>query len=535
MMGTFGLPALGHGEAPAFLNSSACREWLHSLPMANPALAQTRLSVQLSLMNRYVLRGAERLGILELLRESAAFVQTECARKFTARPLPLAAAEEDALRANGQLWQELCVGYQHCLEACLDGDAEVAPQAALVVQRALWALGGEQLDLYRAAHETGPPFWRRLHTIYSAAEQLGVAAQEVRDLLLESRTTSVRTWYACILLLHAASPYELTQRQLNLVRRWLLRWCAKVAVGAAAPTEFRMPPLVVDIAGEQPGRQVPDPEGNHRWLGLDGLAHSLKKRIASLQKGATPASLGLGEDCPQPACADLVRYVYERCCKGAIARAETREAGSGSSRLVSGLEAVYYCVAGKPFRQPREVSDLSKRQRDEIALFGQVATRFEDESARQYAVSVEEWRIADQSRSGMRLARPANLEGRRLAPGQLLGLRPPSADRFLLAVVRWAMLTRGGEVQIGIRLVPGVPQPIALRTAGLAGSSEPCRPGFLLPAIDSLQIPATLICPAGTFRADRIVELFDDRVRPVKLKRVMDYGADFERAEYEPA
>jgi hypothetical protein len=94
------------------------------------------------------------------------------------------------------------------------------------------------------------------------------------------------------------------------------------------------------------------------------------------------------------------------------------------------------------------------------------------------------------------------------------------------------MLTRGGEVQIGIRLVPGVPQPIALRSAGLAGSSEPCRPGFLLPAIESLQIPPTLVCPAGTFRAERIVELFDDRVRSVKLKKVMDYGADFERAEY---
>jgi hypothetical protein len=535
MMGTFGLPTLGKGEAPAFLNSSTCREWLQSLPMANPALAQTRLSVQLSLMNRYVLRSAERLSVLELLRESAAFVQTECARKFAARPLPLAPAEAEALRANGQLWQELCIGYQHCLEACLDGDAELSPQSALIVQRALWALNGEQLDLYRSAHETGPPFWRRLHTIYSAAEQLGAATQEVRDLLVEPRTTSVRTWYACILLMHAASPYELTQRQLNLVRRWLLRWCGKVSIGAIAPTDFKMPPLIVDIAGDRPGRQLPDAEGNNRWLSLDGLAHSLKKRIVSLQKGASPASLGLGDDCPQPACADLVRHVYERCCKGAIVRSEVRETGIGSSRLVAGLEAIYYCVAGKPFKQPREISDLSKRQRDEIALFGQVATRFEDESARQYAVSVEEWRIADQSRSGMRLARPLNQEGRRLAPGQLLGLQSPSADRFLLAVVRWAMLTKSGEVQVGIRLVPGMPQPIALRTAGLAGASELCRPGFLLPRIDSLQIPPSLICPAGTFRTERIVELFDDTVGLVKLKRVMDYGTDFERAQYEPA
>jgi hypothetical protein len=97
------------------------------------------------------------------------------------------------------------------------------------------------------------------------------------------------------------------------------------------------------------------------------------------------------------------------------------------------------------------------------------------------------------------------------------------------------MLTKSGEVQVGIRLVPGMPQPIALRTAGLAGASELCRPGFLLPRIDSLQIPPSLICPAGTFRTERIVELFDDTVGLVKLKRVMDYGTDFERAQYEPA
>jgi flagellar motor switch/type III secretory pathway protein FliN len=324
----------------------------------------------------------------------------------------------------------------------------MVPQGSLIVQRALWSLAGEQLDLYRAWHETGPGFWRRLHAIFAVGEQLGADRQEVRDLLLDLRSTTVHAAYVYSLLLHAASPYELSPRQLNQVQRWLGRWSGKVVLSSTRPAAFKLPPLAVDVAGERPGSTVPEESGNLRWLAVDGLAHSLKKRIVSLQKDLTPASLGLGEDCVQPACEMLLRHVYDRCCKGGTPRSQPRSPGTSTTQLVAGYEGIYYQLAGKLFQQPANSEELTKRQQDEIALFGQRATRFEQQYVREQGFQSEQWRIVDESPGGMRLMRPVGQGGQRVAAGQLLALQPPGSAGFRLAAVRWLTLTVSGEMHI---------------------------------------------------------------------------------------
>jgi len=532
MMGAFPLPALSGNDPPAFVNVAACRQWLNDLPLANPAQAQIQLAAQVERLNRYAMEAAERLRLLELLRESVAFVQIECCKRFSARPLPLASAEQANFEANVALWQAMCTGYQHCLAAGLDGDPEVLGDVVQIVQRALWALSGEQMDLYRASHQAEPPFWRRLHATFAVGEQLGAADQPVRDLLLDSRGTTAHAAYVYALLLHAASPYELTIRQLNLVQRWLVRWSAKVTLSTSSPKDFKLPPLVVDVGGDRPGSQVPEGEGNLRWLEVDGLAHSLKKRISLLQKGEAPASLGLGEECGQPDCEVLLKHVYERCCKGGIARSQSRRPSSGQSKLIAGFEAVYYFVAGKLFEQPKGADELSKRQRDEIALFGQRAQRFEQEYVREHGFRVEQWQILDESPSGMRLSRPLADAGARIALGQLLAVQPPGTSSLRLAVVRWRSAVADG-VHVGVRLLAGAPQPATLCATGLTSVVGPrCRPGFLLPAVEALNQPPSVVFPAAAFRADRIIEIQSGTVEQVRLTRIVERGHDFERAEY---
>ncbi|MGB0126607.1 MAG: hypothetical protein WBP72_03135 [Rhodocyclaceae bacterium] len=531
MRGTFALPPLNKDEPPVFANSTACREWINGLHLANPAQVQGQLAEQVDRLNRYALGAGERLRVLELLREPVAFVQAETAKRFAARPLPLAAQEQAAFEANVALWQAMCAGYQHCLEAALDGDADVLADVVRIVQRALWALNGEQLDLCRASYDLGPGYWRRLHGTFAVGEQLGAAEQPVGDLLMESRGTTAHAAYVFAVLLHAASPYELSARQFNLVQRWLLRWSGKVKLRGSAPQNFKLPPLVVDVAGDRPGSQVAAADGNLRWLDVDGLAHSIKKRIAALHKGTAPAALGLGEDCSQPDCELLLRHIYERCCKGSVARSQTRRPGSGACKLVAGFEAIYYFVAGKLFEQP-QVDEFSKRQRDEIALFGQRAKRFEDSYAQEHGFRMEAWEMPDESPSGMRLSRPLAEEGARIALGQLLAVLPPAASGLRLGVVRWRTVTES-DLRIGVRLLPGIPQPATVCATGLTSVVGPrCRPGFLLPNVDALNQPPSIVFPAAAFRADRIVEIMADQVQQVRVSRIVERGQDFERAEY---
>lgn len=528
----FNLPALGAEQPPAFDSARACRDWLAAQPLANPAQAQTLLLRQTNLLNRYAIAPAERLKILELLRDPIAFAQTESARKFAGRPLPLAPPEQAGMDANRALWQAVQTGYLHCLAACLEGNADLRAHAPMVAQRALSALRAELLDIYRAPIDPPASLWQTLHRVFSAAEQLNALAQPVNDSLQpEHPATGVVAAYAQTLLLHRASPYELSGRQLLQVERWLHRWGGKVSILNAPPVEPRVPPLLVDLSADAPESGV---EGKQlRWLDLSELSRSVKRRIVHLQRGDSPASLGLGEDCVQPGCENLLRHIYQQWFKGGAARLHPRRAGNGICRLVTGLEAIHYYLDGKVFRQPGQGDALSKAQADEIATFGRVATRHEDDFSQMHGFMIEEWQVLDESATGYRLARPLSQAGGRVGGGQMVAVMPEGSRGFLLAVARWSRLTGAAELQAGIQIMPGHPTCVALRGTGLTAVNEKYRPGFRLPAVPALKFPESVIVPAGWFRSGRIIELYEQSSRQIRLTQQLDRGSDFERCAFD--
>ncbi len=530
----FNLPALGSEQPPAFANARSCRDWLSAQPLANPAQAQALMLRQINLLNRYALAPAERLKILELLRDPVAFAQTESARKFAGRPLPLAPPEQAGLDANRTLWQAVQTGYLHCLAACLEGSAELRPHAAMIAQRAMSALRAELLDIYRAAIDPPALLWRVLHRVFSAAESLSALAHPVNDSLQTEHTaSSVVATYAQTLLLHRASPYELSGRQLMQVERWLHRWGGKVAVLNAPPAEPRVPPLLVDLSSDAP--ETAGEGGQLRWLDLSDLSRSVKRRITHLQRGESPASLGLGEDCIQPGCENLLKHLYQQWFKGGAIRLHPRRSGTGNGtcRLVTGLDAIHYYLSGKIFSQPGQGGAMSKTQADEIATFGRVATRHEDDFSQLHGFMVEEWRVLDESATGFRLMRPLFQAGGRVGGGQMVAIMPEGSRSFLLAVARWSRLTGGSELQAGIQIMPGNPQTVALRGTGLTAVNEKYRPGFRLPPVPALKYPESVIVPAGWFRSGRIVEIYEQSSRQIRLTQQLDRGSDFERCAFE--
>jgi len=510
------------------------RKWLARLPLSNPAQTQAEILAQINLLNRHTVAPFERLRILDALRESTRFVIAQSSRRFVGHPLPLTASEQAAFDANRLLLQAEAAGYQLCVDACLAGERCIGGEAATVSERALSTLAIEQFEHYRAAREVPPDFWRRLHRVFAAAERLGVSGTDVPDRYIDKRPTSAAAVYAHVLMFHAASPYELSPRQLPIAHRWLAHWSSRVPVLAEPPADFKLPPLVADLGGQSPATQVPVAQGDLRYVDPAPLARKIKRRVSSLQKGATPQELGLGEDCKQPGCEQLLRHLYDRCCKGGITRSASRQPGSGQCRFILGAEAVHYYLSGrKPFEPPVVGSDLTKQQFDALATFGRIAIPKEDNYSLQHGYRIETWRILDQSSRGMRLMRLPGAEGNRIARGQLAAVAVPGIG-FLLASVRWAMQSQDRAIHAGVQLIPGPPSMIGLRPREPVQGKENWRPGFLLPAVPDANTPASVVIPSAWYRSERIIELSDQGRRSVRLTRVVERGTDFERSEYEP-
>lgn len=541
------LPPTGTEQPPLFTDLEKCRAWQKALPLSNPVHVQGQLLRQLQLLNRFTLAGDVRLAMLETLREPIQFVQGESAKRFSGKLLPLAPPEQAALDTVHSLWQALATGYLRCLDACLSGDAGLAPQVAMVGERVLATLADDHIDLLRAGKQPDSAHWRLAHAAYAGAETLGVADVLVEDGLRASQPMTAFAVYAEIMLLHTAGLHELTPRQQTWVVRWARHWAGKLRMLAEPPPQDSTAvPLCVDLASEAPVGFQSQGGAGARWLDTAALRQSLKKRLNLLAAGGednTPAKLGLGEDCPQPTCGEVLRRVYPRWVKGGMRRRHERHPFSGGCRFVVGVQAIHYYLSGREAFKPPGSGGASteelRRQREEIATFGRVSVRFKDEYSRSHGYQLESWEVAedwgllDQSSGGLRLVRPLKQAGGRLGIGQLVAVQPSGSTGLLLGAVRWAQVV-GEDLAAGIQLFPGKPSPVAVRGTGVMADKEEYRPSFVLPPVAALETPASILLPTGSFKPNRIMEVWTEAgAVQLRLKELLDRGADFERAACE--
>lgn len=535
------LPPTDSVQPPLFTDPEQCRAWLKGLPLLNPSRTQEQLLEQLRLLNGLNISGAVRLSLLEALREPIYFAQGEIAKVFSGKSLPLAPPEQAASDATHGLWQALLLGYLRCLEGRLAGDADNAPHTALICQRALATLADDHADLVRAGRQPDNVLWRFAHAIYGSAEILAVTATAVADALRGDRPATPAAAYVELVLLAVASLHELPPRQQGWVMRWARHWAGRVSVLAAPPASLAAAlPLCVDLESETPPGFMPQAGSGARWLETEALRNTLKKRLTLLARGDpadTPASLGLGADCQQPACGEVLQRIYPRWVKGGVKRRYARHPMSGACRFVTGVEAIHYYASGhQSFKPPGNASsDEMWRQREELAMFGRVAIRFEEEYSRDRGFQteswtvVEDWGMFDQSEDGLRLVRPLEQAGGRLGIGQLVGVQPAGRSDMLLGVVRWTQLT-GEGLAAGIQLVAGRPQPVAVRRTGVMATPDTYRRGFLLAPGAANEWPACLVLPPGSFKAERIMEAWTQiATRRFKFQELIERGADFER------
>jgi hypothetical protein len=528
------LPEPSAQAEPEFLDAVGAKTWLENVPLANVAAAQQQLLAQTREFNRYNTPAASRLATLEALREAVQFVEIEQARRFTNRALPMAEAESLVFNDTLALWDQMYLGYVHCLEGVSAGEAGMQAQGGLVCQRALSYTGLKMFHHHRAYRQVPPRVWRDLHEGYAKAEELGVADEAVKDYLnRDVNDTSPRIAYLRAVLLGMANPNELSQRQLTFVAFLLERWAEKVEASVEAPEGEEVAPLIVDLQSDIcPERDGPQ-AAEARYLDVKRLAKSLRNRIGLLRKGESPAKLALGEDCVQPSCEQLLVFLYRQWCQVRQQRGAERKKIADVAQAGQDMAALHYHISGRVFKQPGEAKELTSAQRDQIVAFGRVSTRDEDDYSVVHGFTLENWHLEDESVQGLKMVRRAGEPGKRYSHGQLVGVKPADAKGFMLGQVRWLVQNDAGDLYAGIRLLPGLPAATAVRPTGLNVLDAKYVPALSLTGVAALKAPPSLVLPAGWFKPKRAIEVFVEGHVKVRLTEILDRGTDYERVAYE--
>lgn len=545
---SFDLPPTDTEQPPTCIDQSTCRDWLATVPLNNIPQAQAILLRQLTLLTRFTLPAAERFAVLECLRAPLCQTQEAAAKKFAARPLPLTPPEQAALDSTLAIWQATVTNYLHCL----DDPRFSAKTAATVIQRALATLADWQVDLVRSERLPEAGYWRKVNRLLAAAETAGCAEEKVRDALRHGTVpVSPLAAYAECQLLHVASPYELTPRDLAWVARWARRWGGKIGLLSSPPEDIRQAahPLWVSLDADKPASYAPQPTAQGRWLETTALRASLTTRIELLAQGQTPGELQLGSDVAQPAAGQLLARLAQRWCQGGVQRRHERHQASGACRLIVGFDAVYFHLSGGRGMQ-RETKDdnVLRTERENLETFGDAAYRSglrgsgiraalaQLPTVEQWEI-IDDWQLLDASANGLRITRPI-AEGMRIGAGMLLAVQRQGAAHFTLGCVRWALRQDADRLAIGIQLFHGATEAVTIRLLDQEPSIS--RPGLLIAAAvvgdDTVAEPASLILPTGSYRPGARIGI----IRPeaaegegqATLVRLLDYGGEFERCLY---
>jgi hypothetical protein len=560
----FELPATGTELNPAFPSAIACQDWLVTVPLANAVQAQAMFLRQLNLLHRFTLPATERFAILEALRGPVSDVQEDAAKKFAAKPLPFSPPEQAALESTLNVWNMLALGYLRCFDSLCGenggytsaaalkahqarcaGNKDTASQTAVLVQRTLSVFADWQVDMCRGEQLPDADYWRTLNQIFAAGETLGIAGRAVNDPVRHgSAQTSALAAYAECNLLSTASPYELPARHLAWVARWARRWGAKLTLLRAPPEDIRnrAVPLWVDLGSDRPAAYVPQSTAGGRWLETTELRKSLVARIALLEQGRAPAELQLGEDVTQPAAGQLLQRVLQRWCKGGASRRELRQPANGGCSFIAGFEAVHFQLSGRQaFKAPSRDEATLRREREEFETFGDRSHRISSAGAKDKDGDsrienwevMDDWHLLDESDTGLRIKRQLK-DGVRIGAGLLIAVKSKDKTSFTLGSVRWALREGNDALAAGIQLFPGEPQPASVKPMETGDIAAAWRQAFMLPGDPAAKRSASLVLPAGTFKLDRKLEIMvDQEVRVLKLFRVLDRGAEFERCDFQ--
>ena len=541
MSQAFDLPAPDASVAPAFGTPKECADWLEAFPLTNAATAQTQLRAQFELLARAALKPGLLFEMLELMREPLYFVQTESAKKFVHRALPLADLEMTARNGSLGAWQAYRTAVLVCLQTLLDGARDLKSQAAAVCHRALDAHVRMMIDCARTNADAHPTDWEMLHRVYRAAEALEVTAEKVKDpLSSEAPVTNCMAAYSQPVLVTIGSYNEWSARQSQMILRWLERWSVKNVISAAMPENPVKLPVLTDLDSARGGFRLKDgsplgeatPGAGARYIDIGELSLSIKNRVIMLRKGETPVNLGLGEDCVMPACEQQLINLYQHWCDGRVDRAQTRKPVAGNALVAVGIVPMHYYIGGKPFKQPGEVREMTSQQRQEIATFGRLASRDEDDFSQIHGYALEQWQMKDESIAGLRIGRVKGVRGQRIAPGTLMAVRPDGANQFVVGSVRWVQWLTDDSIMAGVRAIPGAPMPAALKQTGINAAKEPWHQGFMMPAMELVKAPNSVIMPAGWFKPGKVLEVNADKPWRITLVDVIERGTEFERCSY---
>lgn len=530
-------------------------QWLANLPKANIGETARQLYQGLIELNQYNVPADKRMAMLERIRPEVHYVCTALSRYYLGQSIVLEDKPRKVANLSQSLQNHLANGYKIIVaqERSIKS-RDHANLMTLALQRSIRGLCGPLLRAFQLYCPVADGVWLELHQLYQLARKRGLHQTPVPDSESADRQAlSIEQCYLVALLMGAARPNQMRQSAMGKLFATLEDWSRHTRL--VAPDDSKALFII-----------NPDMDCPPRYKSLirgESLDHSLgldtRRLVSAIKEFMTAGSAYRGDlHVPNVLGIELLQHVSQSW--GDLAeRTFNRIPSQGHLRVSIGMSATHYRISGKSFARMTDASEAEMNPFSDAAQkakqggwtgafdgaesvewhasgieqidYGNSIEEQDEEGDDQYPI--HSLPIVNHSPGGFCLTWPKEVP-KQLQAGELLGIQEANEQDWSLAVVRWIRQVRGGGTQMGIELIAPHCTPCAAKLIRKTGEPSQYLRALLLPAVNAIDRPATIITPRLPFQVNSKIHLLHGgKTEKANLNNRVTATGSFSQFEYQ--
>lgn len=547
------------------------KAWVDDLPLMNMGETSRQLYQFIQELNRLQLDSRQRFQLLEIVRPVIIQICDALGKHYLNRSVVLPDKARRVASLAQSLQGHLASGYKLVTVRGMRKirEREARENVTVAAHRAVSALTDTLMRCYQLYFPTPRNLWLELHQLYLLAEQNGFAFDEVEDSQFSViETSTIADAYARALLLATAQPNQLRQQELATLYQATEEWSGLIDIKKAGGESDL---FVFDLQQDRPPTyrtHASAAGGESRYIDSAQLVERLSRARAGEQ---TELHLPRGMN-------DALLSHLEHAWGALTERSFKRVSETGSIEVCLGLGALHYYTSGQvsfesqvssgnlqvladedenPFLSQRQKHAPARSIHDEEDPWSQavdsgihrmgddvkaddidlsrVTSALQDNS-RESKVHFDSYTCqkVNTSPGGYCLDWTGGDAPTQLRSGELIGLREPNFQEWAIGVIRWVKQMPKQGARLGVELLAPRAVPAGAQVLKKTGDATDFMRVLILPALQAIGQPSTLLTPAVGFQTGAKVWLVESgEGSRVVLRRKVSSTAGFGQYEYQ--
>ncbi|TQV86977.1 hypothetical protein [Aliikangiella coralliicola] len=552
-------------------------QWVKNLPIANLGDSSKSIYRLLIDANQSLIDPDKRLSILNSIEPAAHELTIALEKQFLNSRIALSEKQKKIAALVQAIQTELSIGYHSVIESIISSEVKWTNKKILVsaIALAIKYHGLVILRCYQLYASVPSRIWRELYCLYQIAKQFEVENNEISVDHTKERF-SAHNYFSRILLLSAANPYQLRQREIQMLWDILPELSSHITLMSHA---YNKQHYIISLNSASPpihkSLYQKDNDKNLKLTIFPAVEH-LKQMLSSIKRS----------DQNSVRKTMLLRHLIQTWSHGTH-RSFARTSCTESLDISIGLGATHYLLMQTPGEQGEDVSgssdtleamegslknatllDVAKRRNeilkqdyDYLSSSGppsddvwaklyrpdQVAKQKVDEleaknrsrdSIVRDSYKLQQVSLLNMSPGGYCIQITSEKLPKHAQTGEILGFLEKDVqerEHWSIGVVRWVRRqAKGSIVQMGVQLLAPGALPINVQLRNSKSETNEYQRALILPALTGTGQPATLITNPLSFTTNSKVRILDHgQEYDARLSKEVASSSSFRQFQFE--